>query len=115
MNVLRIIGVTAVCAFCAAHAWAAGGSQSVMDAIERASALVDTSPDDALSLADSIRRHMKPDEADRAALFIGHHPSSRGRRRESTCPGPETRDSVAVRPRGDAESRAQDRLGARLL
>ena len=70
MNVLRIIGVTAVCAFCAAHAWAAGGSQSVMDAIERASALVDTSPDDALSLADSIRRHMKPDEADRAALFI---------------------------------------------
>lgn len=70
MNVLRIIGVSAVCAFCAAHAWAAGDSQSVMDAIERASALVDTSPDDALSLADSIRRHMKPDEAERAALFI---------------------------------------------
>lgn len=70
MNVLRIIGVTAVCAFCAANAAADGGSPSVMDAIERASALVDTSPDAALSLADSIRRHMKPDEADRAALFI---------------------------------------------
>lgn len=70
MNIPRIIGTALICALPAVNAAASGGSTGTMDAIERASALVDTAPEKALSMADSILSYGHPDASESAAAHI---------------------------------------------
>ena len=73
MKVSCIATAMAACFLCVAQPFptCAKETQSpTMAEIERASGLVDVSPEKALTFADSIRRHMSPNDAEQAALLM---------------------------------------------